>query len=444
MSSCGRVRNRTSSRYQEVDAQYLDDFIAELNQQTAKTWDGRHRKHCNVGTASGCTSQGSGEGVMLLSTLPITGEEGRTLYFPDDYWDGRGAQRLELQLPDQKKFNVWSVHATWGSANYVERRKMICELKQWAGTISGPKLLGGDFNAVPTTVEMGSGSTACTNYPGYPIGMRNHYTDGWIAGGGSASGGHTTADGKRIDYWFDDIGGDATPLSTPMPFVDSAATASDHYPLTVSYSIAAFAGGPTTLFSDDFNNGVLGGWSETVFSGGTRDATIEVEETVQTLQIGPLKQNLANSHYNGITTNALYNITNGYVYVQLVQPGTGVETYAMFTVGTDSTHFYRLYVAGGRLYVQKHVNGKVAIFDMPYNSQNPLYLKIGNVGSDVVFETAPGTGATPGQWTEIAAARQTWDSAIPKTVKIELKGGTSAAEANPGTVVFDNVKVVKN
>jgi hypothetical protein len=77
----------------------------------------------------------------------------------------------------------------------------------------------------------------------------------------------------------------------------------------------------------------------------------------------------------------------------------------------------------------------------PYSVADDQYLTIRhdvrpNDGvDDVVFEASPAS-ATGGS---IELFREPWDpSVLSSTLQFELKAGTSAPEAQPGTVVFDN------
>jgi hypothetical protein len=60
--------------------------------------------------------------------------------------------------------------------------------------------------------------------------------------------------------------------------------------------------------------------------------------------------------------------------------------------------------------------------------------------NEVVFDTALNNCGTPGTFT--AMYREAWNARIvASAIKFELKGGTSASVAAPGTVVWDNFHV---
>jgi acid phosphatase len=215
--------------------------------------------------------------------------------------------------------------------------------------------------------------------------------------------------------------------------------------LTNGYTFTA-SGGETVLLADDFNNGAIDGtkWiANNLFSGFT-DSTVALQETTA-FRVGPLKQNVDGSHYNGIKSAGAFNFTNGYAYVQLVQgPATNTAADAFFTLGLNVDNCYRMYVESGNLIVQSKLGGaKQTLLTVAYNPVNHAFWRIrhDSATGQVVFEAAPANGSAPGTWVQLFA--QPWNtSAVPlSSVMFELKGGTWRIEANnPGTVIFDNFK----
>ncbi|MFP5262931.1 MAG: hypothetical protein ACLGJB_13580, partial [Blastocatellia bacterium] len=206
----------------------------------------------------------------------------------------------------------------------------------------------------------------------------------------------------------------------------------------------------TVLLADDFNNNFLdtSKWAVNDLFSGFADPSLPAVERNQRLEIGPLAQNADGSHYNGIRSNAAYDFTGAYCYVQLIQPAasaTGGD--AMFTVGSDVDNYYRIYVESGSLRGQKKTGGlKTNVFTVAYNSTQHKYLRIRHdvPTGNVVFEAAPDVGGAPGGWVQLYS--EVWDtSSIPLTnILFELKGGTYKPEsATPGTVIFDNFKAAK-
>jgi hypothetical protein len=138
-----------------------------------------------------------------------------------------------------------------------------------------------------------------------------------------------------------------------------------------AFTYTAPAGGETILLSDDFNDASLNTskWlANNLFSGFT-DPTVALSET-QTLAIGPLKQNTDGSHYNGIRSQASFDFTNGYSYVQLVQaPNPLTAADAFFTIGLNVDNCYRMYVESGNLIVQKKIGGAKSTMPSPSTRQ---------------------------------------------------------------------------
>jgi len=209
------------------------------------------------------------------------------------------------------------------------------------------------------------------------------------------------------------------------------------------------APGETVLLVDDFNDSAIDGskWiSNNLFSGFT-DATVALQETTQ-FRVGPLKQNVDGSHYNGIKSANAFNFTGGYSYVQIVQaPAATTMANAFFTIGLNVDNCYRMYLEGPNLVIQSKIGGaKVTLLQVAFNATSHAFWRIRHdaVSGQVVFEVAPANGSVPGAWSTLASAA--WNtSAVPLTsVNFELKGGTWRTEVNnPGTVAFDNFKAAR-
>jgi acid phosphatase len=215
-----------------------------------------------------------------------------------------------------------------------------------------------------------------------------------------------------------------------------------------AYTYVAPAG-ETVLLSDDFNDASLNSakWLANSLYSGFTDASISVQET-QSLDIGPLKQNVDGSHYNGIKSSSAYAFTGSYAYVQLVQaPNSSTAADAFFTVGLDVNNNYRFYVESGSLFLQKKIAGaKAALLTIPFNATNHAFWRIRHDAGlgKVVFETAPSNAGTPGSWTVLYS--EPWDTAnVPlSSISFEMKGGTWKIESSaPGAVKFDNFKAAK-
>jgi hypothetical protein len=183
-----------------------------------------------------------------------------------------------------------------------------------------------------------------------------------------------------------------------------------------------------------------------LYSGFT-DTSIAAIERNQRFEIGPLRQAVSGSHYNGIKSASLYNFTGAYCYVQLVQPGSANTTAdAMFTLGNSVENYYRIFVEGGSLIFQERINGiKTTLLTMAYDATGHRFLRIRHNSSSgsVIFETAPDNNGLPGAWTQRFS--KPWGPSVNlAAIQFELKGGTWQVEANaPGTVIFDNFKAAR-
>lgn len=205
----------------------------------------------------------------------------------------------------------------------------------------------------------------------------------------------------------------------------------------------------TVLLADDFNDNSLdpAKWNTNLFSGFT-DASLPIAELNQRIEIGPLLQAATGSHYAGITSASTFDFTNAYCYVEVVQTAaSSTSADAMLTVGMDVNSYYRIYVEGGSIIFQKRINGsKVTLLTAAYSTANDRYWRVRHdaTSGNVIFETAPNNGGSPGSWT--VRYTEAWNTAaIPLgSILLEIKGGTWQAESNaPGKVIFDNFRAAK-
>jgi len=286
-------------------------------------------------------------------------------------------------------------------------------------------------------------------------------TSGTTAGGTSITiSGSQFSTGATVS-----IGGSAATNVTVVNSTSITATTPAHAAGTVSVTVTnpdgqsgtlsnAFTynsppAGETILLADDFNDSSINTtkWvANNLFSGFT-DSTVSIVET-QSLDIGPLKQNLSGSHYNGIRSGIAYDFTGGYAYVQIAQtPNSNTTADAFYTIGLNVDNCYRMYVEAGNLVVQSKLGGtKRTLLTVSFNSTNHAFWRIRHdaASGNVVFETAPANGDTPGVWTLIYS--EAWNTAaVPlSSVSFELKAGIWTTEVNvPGTVRFDNFKAAK-
>src|SRR6185369_11501260 len=171
--------------------------------------------------------------------------------------------------------------------------------------------------------------------------------------------------------------------------------------LTNGFTFTSPQGGETVLVADDFNDSAIDGskWVGNNLFSGFSDATVALHETT-TFQVGPLKQNVDGSHYNGIKSTSSFNFVGGYAYVQLTQaPAANTAADAFFTIGLNVDNCYRMYVESGNLIVQSKLGGvKQTQLTLAYNPVNHAFWRIrhDSVTGQVVFEVAPANGSAPG------------------------------------------------
>jgi len=223
----------------------------------------------------------------------------------------------------------------------------------------------------------------------------------------------------------------------------------ERLPIGVPVSAAIQASAETVLLADNFdiNSIDTSKWQTNSLFSGFTDASVNVADTSQQLQIGPLKQNTTGSHYNGLRSAATFNFSGAYCYVEVVTPSVSNTTAdGMLTVGPDVNDFYRIYIESGDLIIQRKAGGtKAVLASQPYDAVSQKFLRIrhdGTTGS-AVFETAPDNGGVPGAWSTIFS--EAWNSSITLAGTIfEIKAGTWQPEANaPGAAVFDNFRAAR-
>ena len=230
---------------------------------------------------------------------------------------------------------------------------------------------------------------------------------------------------------------------------DGGATDSAQVTITVN------AAGETVLIADDFNNNSLdtSKWSVNQITG-TVDSSIQVSETNQRLQVGPLLQNTAGFHFNGIVSNNAFNFTGAYGYVQVATaPPAGSMSEWRFSVAnanSPSTNLYRFIIVGGNVKLQRVINGAAAnvIAPFAYNATSMKFLGIRHdpVSGNVVFETAPASASdanAPGAWS--VRFQEAWNNSVQLSgVRFEIRIGTATADpVASGILAVDNIRVAR-
>jgi len=451
---------------QEAYSTQFNYYVNGLNaRQNTTAWHGSYNKTCKAGVEPTCQTYTS-ESVMILTKLKTLAVTPRLIWAKDSYHVARATLRMSVALADGTAVNVFVAHLPAQSSGATARVTWVNTFKTWAATFAGPKLVGGDFNDWPDATPIKS--------------MVQEYEDAWKVGGIGAGLTHTGSGTltlySRIDYWFADR---TSGLALNGVVVAGSVNDSDHLAVVASYAVPSTATVPatttpmtptapteptptapttptvpattqTTLFADGFDGFDATQWPTRVITG-TVDATVPMAFAGGLLQLGALKESMAGTHYNGIST-AAYNVSgSGCASVQLAQGLNPATTaYAMFAVVRDTNNLYRWYQSGGSLVAERKIGGvKKTLADLQYSAATHQFLRIRketNVATgtqDVVFETAPSVSGVPGAYVE--RYRDVWAASVNASgVKVEIKAGTSVAEAGPGSAYWDNVLVASN
>ena len=250
---------------QEVSPGADERYKTLLEQRTLRTWNLKYKPNCEQFYASPspdapnpvCTRL-DGDGVAILTPLPFQDEPSEVLLWGRDDWtDARRALRVKVRSGG-RDVQVFGTHLAAGSAYEQVRISQVNQLVTWMSGFPGPRILGGDLNAVPGSPPMQNLSNA-------------GYADTWAALRSNESGFTHNAKGsltRRIDYWFSESGSAAQPFSIERPAFPGGPL-SDHYAVVAVYTFASAGSGPLvghwkfdegsgTTAADSSGNGATG------------------------------------------------------------------------------------------------------------------------------------------------------------------------------------------
>jgi endonuclease/exonuclease/phosphatase family metal-dependent hydrolase len=167
------------------------------------------------------TNSWSTEGNVLLTRLPVVGQNSYQLHATGDYsqlYANRSVAQATVRV-GSVDVNVFSTHLDYYSTSYRTTQEQ--QLMSWALNFGGPRLVGGDFNSW-------WGEYWITN-------MMTQYTDTWQDYTGSNQNGYTVNNAVRFDYIFRSMDGGwrATPTSAWVPVT----SLSDHNPVVADYRV---------------------------------------------------------------------------------------------------------------------------------------------------------------------------------------------------------------
>jgi endonuclease/exonuclease/phosphatase family metal-dependent hydrolase len=196
-------------------------YISELLNRTGLVWTGAFQTHCPPGAWSGSScSSAEDEGVAVFSSLPVVGSSTTYLPYADAYHSARGAVRLAVSVSGET-LQVFGLHLQVDNA--TARNSSMAYVKSWTSGFSQPQLVAGDFNADQDQIDTSSG-------------MSPNFVDSWtLVGSGRGFTNPTPSPLYKLDYWFADAGGKATPAWSTV--ITSTGTVSDHFPVQTAFTI---------------------------------------------------------------------------------------------------------------------------------------------------------------------------------------------------------------
>ena len=252
---------------QEVSPGAETRYKTLLEQRTFRTWNVKYQPNCerfgspDPNAPAPVCNQLDGDGVAILTPLAFQDLPEQTfLWGRDDWTDARSAVRVKVRV-NGRDVQVFGTHLAAGSAYEQVRISQVNQLVTWMSRSTGPRILGGDLNAVPGSAPMQILSAG--------------YVDAWATlrptetGASSYTHSVTGTLSRRIDYWFSEAGSAARPFSVERPVFPSAPL-SDHYPVVAVYTVDnppssdplvghwKFDEGSGTTAADSSNNGATG------------------------------------------------------------------------------------------------------------------------------------------------------------------------------------------
>jgi endonuclease/exonuclease/phosphatase family metal-dependent hydrolase len=206
---------------EEAHKSQYNTYLSELQARTGKTWSGVILTHCPPGAWNGSTCTGAeDEGVAAFTSLPVVDTGTKWLPYADAYHSARASVRLAVNL-NGIVMQVFGVHLQVGNAS--ARSSSMTLLKSWASGYAAPQLVAGDFNADMDQIDTYSG-------------MSPNFVDSWaVVGSGAGYTASTPYPTMKLDYWFSDASGKATPNWSYVH--TGTSTVSDHYPVVTQFTV---------------------------------------------------------------------------------------------------------------------------------------------------------------------------------------------------------------
>lgn len=203
---------------QEGYAYHVNTYVDELQKQTGRTWHAVFATHCAPGNWNGssCNTPWH-EGVGIFTSFPVVDWSSTLMPYADCWTSARAAVRAAVNV-NGTVVQVLGTHLQSNSCGDMspQRRSSMAHLKQWASQLSKPQLMAGDFNGDPPEVNSASG-------------VLPNFIDTWAVGTGAALTAYLPTPTRKIDYWFTDDSGRATPQASQV--ILSTGAESDHRPV---------------------------------------------------------------------------------------------------------------------------------------------------------------------------------------------------------------------
>lgn len=167
---------------QEAYRGEVEHFRAGLASRTGRSWDARYAPVVRR------PDRNEGAGVVLLSALPASASDSTQMPSVDAWSESRPVLRTRVDVGGAS-VDVVTTHLSAGEQGRGSREQQVRQLVAWATAGGRPVIIGGDFNAEPSSAEISLIRATCA--------------DAWKELG--RSGGETFASAnptRRIDYWF--------------------------------------------------------------------------------------------------------------------------------------------------------------------------------------------------------------------------------------------------
>lgn len=191
------------------------------------------------------------------------------------------------------------------------------------------------------------------------------------------------------------------------------------------------------LLTDDFNDNYMDStkWTISLLNKDSSqfDPNVTVIEQNGQLQITPIA-NATGNHYSGYVSTQTWDMTGLEVSVEAAQVTNGPGM--SFVIGSDYNNWYRIAYSAGSLLFESQVGGQRNTASITYDSVQHRFWRMRHEISDdrIIFETSPNRT----DWTVQATSTRQFDITA---LRIELSAGTYQEWANPGTAIFDNLRL---